>query len=112
MSINHDKLRSRLSNALAVLSCLAVTSSLAVLIVLLVYTHGNDSNHTGFEPWLLSIIFVATVSVGIAAFLYGNLRWGALLACCLGFGGMAFLFYIDHFNVLVQYDRLLARGGL
>ena len=112
MSISHNEPQPRSSRLLAVLSWFAAAGSLAVLAVLLLYMRGHDSNHTGFEPWLLSIFFVPTVIVGLAAFLRGSSRWGALLAFWLGFGGMAFLFYIDHFNVLVQYDRLGERGGL
>ena len=112
MTISQSELQPGSSRLLAVLSWLATISSLAVLTVLLLYMRGNDSNHTGFEPWLLSICFVPTAIIGVAAFRRGSSWWGALLACCLGFGGMAFLFYLDYFNVLVQYDRLGERGGL
>lgn len=86
--------------------------SFVVLSGLLLYLRGKDCNHTSFEPWLLSIIFGPAILLGIAAFPGGRSRWGALLTFCLGAGGMAFLFYIDHFNILVQYDRLGERGGL
>jgi peptidoglycan/LPS O-acetylase OafA/YrhL len=102
----------RWSRPWGVLSWLAALGSLAVLTVLLLYIRGKDSNHTGFEPWLLSVVFAPTSLVGSAALLRGSSRWGAVLAVCLGLGGMAFLFYIDHFNVLVEHGRLGQRGGL
>ena len=107
MSIAHNEPR---SHFLAVLPWLAATASLAVLTVFVFYMHGNDSNHTGLEPWLLSIFFVPTLVVGIRAFVRGSSRWGALFALCLGFGGMAFLYYVDHFNVMLEYDRWIQRG--
>lgn len=110
MSTSHNEPQARISRLLTVLSLLAAVGSLAVFTTLLLYMRGNDSNHTGWEPWLLSIFFAPTGIVGIVAFLRGSSRLGALLACCLGFGGIAFLFYIDHFNVMVQYDRWAERG--
>ena len=110
MSTSHNEPQARISRLLAVLSWLAAVGSLAVLTVFLLYMRGNDCNHTGLEPWLLSIFFVPTGIVGIAAFLRGSSRWGSLLAFCVGFGGMAFLFYIDHFNVMLEYGRWIERG--
>ena len=112
MSISHNRTQTLLSRLLAILSWLAALGSLAVLGVLLYYMRGNDSNHTGFEPWRLSIFFMPTSLVGITAFVCGGSRWGALLAFGLGFGGMVFLFYIDYLNILVNHGRLGERGGL
>ena len=110
MNISRIERQPRSLPFLALLSSLAAAASLAVLVVLLLYIRGNDSNHTAFEPWLLSTFFVPTIGVSILAFVCGSSRWSALVAFCLGFGGMAFLFYLDHFNVMVQYERWIERG--
>jgi energy-coupling factor transporter transmembrane protein EcfT len=67
-----------------------------------------DSNHTGFDPWLLSIVLVLTALVVVVALLRGASLRAGLFACVIGFGGLAFLFYLV--NVLVSYDRWLERG--
>ena len=95
---------------LIVLTWIGCASSLVVLSVTLLYLRGHDSNHTGFEPWQLSIFFVPTAILGIITFSRRLLRWGAVFAFCLGAGGMLLLSYLDRFNVLVQYDRWLERG--
>ena len=110
MNISRVERQSRSSPFLPLASLLSASGSLAVLIVLWLYIRSNDTNHTAFEPWFLSIVFVTTVVVSIVDVVCGSSRWGAVLAFCLGFGGMAFLFYIDHFNVMVQYDRWTERG--
>ena len=95
---------------LLVLAFLATLFSAAVLAGIGFYLHGHDSNHTGHEPWLLLGVFVPTLALGIAALRSRRSRWVALLACLLGSGGIAFLLYLDRFNILLQYDRWLERG--
>ncbi|MEP6672234.1 MAG: hypothetical protein ABJF10_23930 [Chthoniobacter sp.] len=102
-SLSSSRLLTRLSSVGAIFS-------IAVLLALLYYKHGNDSNHTGFEPWLLSIVFVPTAAVGIAAVYRNSSRPLGIFACCVGIGCMVFLFYLDYFNILVQYERWIARG--
>ncbi|MEZ0273295.1 MAG: hypothetical protein ACAH88_00205 [Roseimicrobium sp.] len=94
------------------LAWLASVVSLAAIASVLLYLWENDSNHTGFEPWLLSIVFAPTAIIGVLSLVRDNPRLAALSASCLGIGGLVFLFYLDWFNVLVQYDRLAERGGL
>ena len=98
------------SGRLIILTGIGSASSLLVFSVLLIYLRGHDSNHTGFEPWELSLFFVPTAILGFVTFRRRLLRWGALFALFLGTGGILLLAYIDYFNVLVQYDRWLRRG--
>ena len=99
-----------MSKVLSTLAWLAALTSAAVLAALLLYMRGSDSNHSGFEPWLLSFVFAPAAIIGTVALKLSRSRWGALLALLLGLGGMAFLFYIDHFNILLQYERWTERG--
>lgn len=95
---------------LIVLTWIGCASSLLLLSVTLLYLRSHDSNHTSFEPWQLSIFFVPTAILGIITFSRRLLRWGGAFAFCLGAGGILLLYYLDRFNVLVQYDRWLGRG--
>lgn len=110
MNVSPTEAQSSTSHFAPVASLLTAIGSLAVLIVLSLYIRGNDSNHTSFEPWLLSIVFVTTVFVSIFDFRHRSSRWASVLAFCLGFGGMSFLYCLDHFNIMVQYDRWIERG--
>ena len=88
----------------------AGAGSLAVSGALIAYTIRNGSGHTGFEPWLLSVVFVGSLIIGFSALLSSRSRTAAILACVAGIAGLALLFYLDRFNVLLQYDRWLQRG--
>ena len=110
MTINHPECQPGSSRFLAVLSWLSAIGSLGVLVGLLLYMRCNHTNHTGIEPWLFSVVFAPTAVLGVTALLRGNSPWGAILACGLGIGGMAFLFCLDYFNILVEYDRWCVRG--
>ena len=110
MTFSHAEPQPKSGSLFVVLSLLASLLSAAVLAGIVSYLHGHDSNHTGHEPWLLLGIFIPTLAFGIAAFRRRCSRWAAALACLLGVAGIAVLFYLDRFNVLVQYDRWLERG--
>ena len=101
----------RLSSSVA--SCFvwfAGVGSLAVSGALIAYAIRNGSGHSGFEPWLLSVVFVASLIIGFAALFSSRSRTAAIVACVAGIAGLALLFYLDRFNVLLQYDRWLQRG--
>ena len=98
------------SQRFGVLLWLASFGSLALLISFIWYIRGNEGNHTGFDPWELSYIFVPTALIGIVALLRRRFARVALLACCAGVGGMGFLFYIDRYNVMVEHDEWCHRG--
>ena len=110
MPHSHAKSEQKPGGFLVVLPLLSGLLSAVVLAGVAFYLHGHDSNHTGHEPLLLLGIFVPTLALGTAAFRRRRFRWGALLACLLGGVGIVVLFYLDRFNILVQYDRWLERG--
>jgi hypothetical protein len=85
-------------------------ASLAVASALIVYAMRNDSGHTGFEPWLLSLPFVSAFLLGAAGLITRSARRPALFASVAALAGLALLFYFDYCNVLLQYDRWIERG--
>jgi hypothetical protein len=85
-------------------------SSLAAFAALTAYTIHNDSGHTAFDPWLLSLLFVPSLIIGSTALPFRRTRFPAILTLASAIAGLALLFYLDHFNVLVQYDRWIERG--
>jgi|GEM_PF-1629707 hypothetical protein len=90
--------------------CVAgVFLSALVMWELLSYIYSSDSNHTSFEPWLLLVIFGPTAVAGAAGVIRRRSLVASLLALILGLGGTAFLYYIDHNNIMVQYDRWLEK---
>ena len=102
-----------------VLCWIGIGVSCAVLLALLLYMRENETNHTGFEPWTLSIVFLPTAILG-ASYLVRSRRGDArgtfrrlaagLLAVVIGLGGMGLLYTIDTTNRLLHYDRWLRRG--
>lgn len=107
---SHAELQPRSLRTLVNVSRLGIVVSLSVTMLLLSYLRGKDCNHTGFEPWLLCIIYVPTAIVGFTALRRGSRLSSVGLACFVGVGGMALLFYLDYFNVLVEYERWINRG--
>ena len=95
---------------LTVLTVTGLVVSLAVFNVLVAYLRGNNTNHTGFGLWLLALVFLPTLLLGGWAGLRGNRRWIGWMACLAGCGGMAFLWYIDYDNILLEYERWTTRG--
>ena len=94
---------------LHLLTWAAAATSAWVIYEIFAYIHMSDSNHTGFEPWLLVSVFLPTVVLGVLAFGRRFIVAG-LLAMLLGAVGMAVLTYIDRTNTMVQYERWLSRG--
>jgi hypothetical protein len=94
-----------------VFSWVGALLSLLSLAELLWYLHQNQSNHTAFDPWLLSILFVPTTIAGVI-YLSRVRTFAAagILALTVGILGLAVLFYIDHTNRMLQYERWLQRG--
>ena len=84
--------------------------SLAVSGALITYVIRNGSGHTGFEPWLLSVVFVTSLLVGFAAVFFRRSRTAAIVACAAGIVGLTLLFYLDRYGVLLRYDRWFQRG--
>ena len=89
---------------------MGLVASSVVLNVVVAYISGNNTNHTGFEPWLLAFLFLPTLFLGGWTAFKGNRRWIGWLACLAGCGGMAFLYYTDHCNLLLENNRGAKRG--
>jgi hypothetical protein len=88
----------------------AGAGSLAVLGALIAYAIRNGTGHTGFEPWFLSVVFAVSLIIGFAALFSSRSRTAAIVTCTAGIAGLALLLFLDHFNLLLQYDRWLQRG--
>jgi hypothetical protein len=95
---------------MTVLTIVGMAASLALIGMHVSYIRGNDTNHTGFDPWLLAFVFVPTLLLGAWTALRTDLRWVGWIACLAGCGGMVYLYYIDHFNIMVEYARWARRG--
>ena len=94
-----------------VICWLSVALSIACAAELFEYLAENQDNHTSFEPWLLSAVFGPTAVVGMIHLIRTRrLALPAVLAIAVGVFGMATLYYIDHTNRMLQYERWLARG--
>jgi hypothetical protein len=95
------------------LKLLTWTSSVISAVVILEigsYIRASDSNHTAFEPWLLTVVFVPRVILGAVALLRKRALVAGIVALTLGLCGMATLTYIDRTNTMLQYERWLSRG--
>ena len=89
---------------------LGATFSIAVASGLLSYMARNETNHTAFEPWLLSAVFVPTGIAGICLVVrVRRFAFVAIVAVVVSATGMGLLYYIDHTNRMLQYERWLSR---
>lgn len=94
------------------LTVTGLVASLIVFNVLVAYIRENTMTLVGFEPWLFTLIFLPTALLGGWLGLKGvesKRRWVGWLACLAGCGGMAFLYCLDHFNILVEQERWAKR---
>lgn len=89
--------------------CVAL-ASLVLSVAIIAYAATNDSGHTSFEPWLLSPAFVASLFAGVPALFFRRTHTPGVVVCIAGVAGLALLYFLDHGNVLVQYDRWIQRG--
>jgi hypothetical protein len=89
---------------------LGIAASSFVLALLIPYVWSHDSNHTGFDPWMLLAAFAPTAILGFVAFRRRANFLGAILACVVGLGGIGYLVYLDRTNRLLQYETWIERG--
>jgi hypothetical protein len=89
---------------------LGIATSASVLTLLVQTVCSHDSNHTGFEPWLLAVVFAPTAALSVLAIRARTSIPVAIFAGLLGVGGIGYLIYIDSTNRLVQYERWIDRG--
>lgn len=79
------------------------------VLLMLLYLHGNSSNHTGLEfllaLWPLGLALL--LAAGLLCFTKMKL---AIAAVALNIIAILFFLAIDHYNIMVQYDRWLKRG--
>lgn len=74
------------------------------------YVFQNRSGHTGFEPWLLSAVFVPSGLLGVCGYFSGASRRASFVAGIAGLLGLGMLLYFDWGNILLSYDRWIERG--
>ena len=86
----------------------AVLSAL-VLALLVPFVIHHDGNHTSLEPWLLALAFLPTAILGGRTLYRIKFHWGAFAAVIVGVSGLAYLFYIDHTNQLINYTTWIIR---
>ncbi len=85
--------------------------SSTTLVCLGRYIYRNKTNHTGMDPWLAIPIFIASLLIGLMAFRAdGKSRKLPILLLLLGVVGIAALFAVDHFNIMLEYNKWLKRG--
>jgi hypothetical protein len=101
----------RHGSVVGVVCWIAAVASCLTAAPLLWYLHQNQSNHTAFEPWLLSFVFVPTTIVGIVHLSRTRrVTLSGAIAFVIGVLGFTLLIYIDQTNRMLQYERWLSRG--
>ena len=71
----------------------------------------RESNNIGADPWNCLPLFVIAVLAGLAAIvLRFPLRGISVVCIVVGIVGVALLFLLDHFNILLEYHRWINRG--
>jgi len=76
------------------------------------YCVGNDSGHTGFDPYIALAFYVPFLALGLTEFMdvKGGNRSVGMLAVAISILGIAFLLFLDMTNTLVGYERWVKRG--
>ncbi|GFE58822.1 hypothetical protein AOG1_27020 [Geobacter sp. AOG1] len=95
-------------------ACIAGLGSIATIVVLLAHLRGNNSGHTGMNPYAALLVFAPSLAFGIANMTvnrnsWRNL-WTGIIPTLSGGFGTAFLIYLDKANVLLQYETWIRRG--
>lgn len=89
-------------------------ASLLLLAGIVLYTMGNASGHTGWEPFTSLAVFVpaALAGGGMLGFRRSmpEVKRVGAIALAVGLAGIALVVWLDRTNRLVQYERWIRRG--
>jgi hypothetical protein len=99
---------------IADVACIAGLGSIATIVALLGYLRGNNSGHTGMNPYVALLVFAPSLAFGTANMIvnrnpWKNL-WTGIIPTLSGGFGTAFLIYLDKANVLLEYSTWIRRG--
>ena len=83
----------------------------AVMAFLIRESIVRESNNIGVDPWLCLPLFIIAAFCGLVATVAQLPLRGISVACIIvGIVGVGLLFSLDHFNILIEYERWINKG--